>query len=286
MSEISAKYLNRELSWLEFNQRVLDEALDDSLPLLERLKFVAIAASNLDEFFRVRVGGLRMMVNQGITKPDPAGLTPREQLTAISDRVRTLLAEQYRCYCSDLEPKLSEAGIRRFRPEDLTESQRRAVAEQFEEEILAVLTPIAVSGAEDFPLLPTESLNLCVRLKPDASNPELPDRFAIIPLGSTLSRFVRTPAASGYSYLLLEDVVHLFISRFFEGAEVAECVPFRITRNADLDLREDQAADLVAQMEQMLDARRFGDCVRLELPEAVGKPTLSFLRKAPGGLPQ
>ncbi len=282
MTDLNTKYLNRELSWLEFNQRVLEEALDPELPLLERLKFVAIAASNLDEFFRVRVGGLRMLVDQGVTKADPAGLSPREQLEAISQRVKVLLSEQYQCFCDDLEPQLTKAGIRRMLPEELSDTQREAVSKQFEGEIWSVLAPIAVTGPEDIPHLPTQSLNVCVRLMPDARKDAARARFAIIPLGTTLSRFVRVPSTSEFAYLLLEDVVKLFVSQFFDGETVSECVPFRITRNADLELREDQAADLMAEMEQMLDARKLGECIRLEVPTDTSAGTLDFLCEALG----
>src|SRR5688572_30484544 len=154
----SAKFFNRELSWLEFNQRVLDEALDDSLPLLERLKFLAITASNLDEFFMVRVGGLQVLVEQGITAADPSGMSPSEQLEAISRRTQEMVRTQHACF-RDLEAKLAEAGIRRVPGNALTERQAKAIEQVFDSEIYSVLTPRAVRHGEPFPLLVNHTLH-------------------------------------------------------------------------------------------------------------------------------
>ena len=153
------KYLNRELSWLEFNQRVLAEAQDASVPLLERLKFLAITASNLDEFFMVRVGSLQMLLAQGITKPDPAGLTPEQQLQAIGARTHQMANDQYTCFLSEVEPKLAEAGLRRRRAAELAPRQAKLVEQLFDNELSSILTPIAVTSSEDFPLLATQSLS-------------------------------------------------------------------------------------------------------------------------------
>ena len=163
------KFFNRELSWLEFNQRVLDEARDESLPLLERLKFLAITASNLDEFFMVRVGGLQVLVGQGVTTPDPSGRTPAEQLVAISARAHQMVTQQQACFAA-LEEKLAEAGIRRVAGAKLTERQARTVEQVFESEIFAVVTPRAVQADETFPLLVNQSLHLCVQLAPSAAS--------------------------------------------------------------------------------------------------------------------
>ena len=276
----SANYLNRELSWLEFNQRVLEEALDIAVPLLERLRFLAITASNLDEFFRVRVGGLRALVAQGSGRPDPSGLSPHDQLRLVRERVRRMTADQYRCYQEDLEPPLAEAGLRRVRPDDLGKSQRRLARQVFENEIYSILTPMAVSSADDFPLLPNQMLSLCVRLKAPADAEDQSARFAVLPLGPGTPRFISLPAESGYSYLMLEDLAGMFADRFFAGEEVAECVPFRITRDADVSVREDSAADLLEEMQQVLQERRVADCVRLEIDRSASGMVLSFLREA------
>jgi polyphosphate kinase len=282
MSETSSRYFNRELSWLEFNQRVLEEALDATVPLLERVKFLAISASNLDEFFRVRVGSLELTTAHGLSKPDPSGMTPRQQLEAISARVRRMTADQYACYLQDLEPQLTAAGIRRVRPDDLTKTQKRLARQVFENEIYSILTPMAVTSADDFPLLPNQMLNVCVRLNPPEGASDDGPRFAILPLGPTAPRFISLPADNGYSYLLLEDLASMFAERFFVGEAIAECVPFRVTRNADISVREDAASDLLAGMEEVLDERRHADCVRLEIDRSASPMLLGFLRSALG----
>ena len=275
MSEGSPKFLNRELSWLEFNQRVLDEALDEGLPVLERLKFLAITASNLDEFFMVRVGGLRLLVKQGITTPDPSGMTPTQQLQAISQRARLMTEQQQLCF-ADLQQKLADAGIKRVRGADLSDRQLKVIEQVFENEIFSVVTPMAVRDEADFPLLVNQMLHVCVQLKGDATSDGKP-RFAIIPLGRSLPRFFTLGADRGYSCVLLEDVVRRFIGKFFPGEEVTADAVFRITRNADFSLRDDLAVDLLAGMEGILSARKYGGCVRLEVSADAGDALLAFL---------
>jgi polyphosphate kinase len=276
----NTKYLNRELSWLEFNQRVLAEAQDASVPLLERLKFLAITASNLDEFFMVRVGSLQMLLAQGITKSDPAGMTPEQQLQATGTRTHQMTVEQYTCFLEDLEPKLSDAGLRRRSAAELAPRQAKLVEQLFDNELSSILTPIAVTSSEDFPLLATQSLNVCVRLDPAVGDEPKTPRFAIIPFGKLTSRFVSLPADGGYEFMLLEDVIAQYVQRFFDGEKVNECVPFRITRNADFSVREDQAPDLLAEMEEVLEARRTAACVRLEVSDRVTTQLLAFLQDA------
>ena len=277
----TAKYLNRELSWLEFNQRVLDEALDPGVPLLERLKFLAITASNLDEFFRVRVGGLQHLAARGGTRLDPSGLSPTEQLQAVRLRVSRMVRDQYGCFLRDIEPKLAEAGMQRLRSDELSTSQRRHVRKVFESQVYPVLTPMAVTSASDFPLLPNQLLCLCVRLKPaEEASDEL--RYAILPLGPGTPRFFSVPGEGSECFVLLEDLAGAFADRFFAGEEVAECVPFRITRNADVSVREDSAADLLSEMEVVLDERRLADCVRLEVSTTASAMLVRFLSDAVG----
>ncbi|MBM3999505.1 MAG: polyphosphate kinase 1 [Planctomycetes bacterium] len=277
MNEPQTPFFNRELSWLEFNQRVLDEARDPDLPLLERLKFLAISASNLDEFFMVRVGGLRILKGQGSQKPDPAGLTPEQQLDAIAARTGRMVADQYACFRDDLEPKLASEGIRRAAPGTLTERQSTLITRIFDEEIYPVFTPMAVEPGNHFPILVNQTLNLCVRLAPAAGTAEA--RFAVIPLGRSPKRFLTVQSEGGYAYMLLEDAVAMLASRFFSGETVEECVAFRITRNADLAIREDQASDLLAEMEEVLDARKESACVRLEIAEPASDDLRGFLRR-------
>lgn len=272
------QFINRELSWLEFNQRVLDEARDPEIPLLERLKFLAITASNLDEFFMVRVGGLQIVSDQGNTKTDPSGMTADEQLKAISERTHKMSADQCLCFLAELEPALAAVGFRRLSANDLTGDQLQFVEQTFAEEISSVLSPMAVSEMDEFPLLVNQTLNVCVQLKP-APNEEEP-RFALIPFGFYSRRFLTLPSdgrADQYEYILLEDVVALFVDRFFPGEPVVECVPFRISRNADMSVREDLAADLMVSMEEILDARKQSACVRLEISDRCTTKTREFL---------
>ncbi|TWT61853.1 Polyphosphate kinase [Rubinisphaera italica] len=275
----SDRYINRELSWLEFNQRVLDQACDSSVPLLERLKFLAITASNLDEFFMVRVGGLQILTWKEVKRLDFTGMSPEEQLIAIRDRVRRMQHDQYDCYNEVLEPALSENGIRRLRAEDISQSQLRVVEERFEDELFSILSPIAVWDNEHVPMLPEPDLCLCIRLRclPDA---EEPFRYAIIRLGRKLPRFLTVPSESGYEYMLLEDVVAGFAERFFPGEQVLEVVPFRMTRNADITISEDVAVDFMAEMEQLLQARKESHCVRLEIDSRATATLQAFLANA------
>lgn len=270
-------FLNRELSWLQFNQRVLDEAHDEAIPLMERLRFLAITSSNLDEFFMVRVGGLKIQSRKDSAAHDPAGMTPDQQLSAIGERVRRMINDQYDCFSNELEPTLADAGVKRVSLGDYTPVQTARLDQVFDEEVHAVLTPIAVTSAEDAPFLVSQSHSVCVRLEADRDNEK--SRFAIIPLPKTLARFITLPTDGGYGYTLLEDLVALFADRFFIGQTVAECVPFRINRNADISLQEDQSPDLMTGMEQVLDARLEGEVVRLEIARRTTEETESFLKQ-------
>ncbi len=276
---MSSDYINRELSWLEFNQRVLDEARDTSIPLLERLKFLAITGSNLDEFFMVRVGGLTVMRDAGSTKRDPAGMTANDQLEAISGRTHELASEQYACF-NELLPLLDDAGIRQMSAKDLSEEQYASIEQVFLSDIAPILSPQVVSDFDKFPLLAGRQLQILAKLAPDPDSDEQEQgpRLAVIPCGQVTPRFLTVRAESGYQYMLLEDAIEEFVHRFFVGQEVQECVPFRITRNADMAIREDQAADLLAGMEQLLVERRSGDCVRLEIPRRASEDVRTFLQ--------
>ncbi|MBM81891.1 MAG: polyphosphate kinase 1 [Planctomycetaceae bacterium] len=279
MTSESSHYLNRELSWLEFNQRVLEEAQDSSLPLIERLRFLTITASNLDEFFMVRVGGLQVLSRQGGTGRDPAGLSTDEQLVQISERTHTITQEQYRCYLDDVDKKLAAEGIKRVRPGEVTHRQATHLKRIFESEIFGVYTPMAIEPDTEFPLLINRTLNVAVQLEPaDGTNNESAEpRFAIIPLGRSQLRFITLPSEGGYEYMLLEDVIDMFSQRLFPGEGVVETIPFRITRNADLSVQEDDASDLMTEMEQVLDARVVGHCARLELASRASDELLQFL---------
>lgn len=283
------KYFNRELSWLEFNQRVLNEATNKTVPLLERLKFLAITASNMDEFFMVRVGSLKLLSSRGSTKRDPSGKTPDEQLAAILSRAHQMVADQYRCFNDEIEPELNARGIRRITTEQLSQGQANDLEQIFENEIISILTPMAVTSSEDFPLLSNQALNVAVRLAPSpqessnlgdevASDTAAQPRFAVIPFGPASSRVLTLASEHGYDFILLEDVIGRFVNRFFPGETVEECVAFRISRNADLGVRDDLVADLLAEMEEMLDARKESSCVRLEIAGSASDIIRTFFK--------
>lgn len=267
-------FINRELTWLEFNQRVLDEARNENNPLLERIKFLAITASNLDEFFMVRVGGLQMLKARGSRRKDPAGLTPQAQLEGVEKRVHRMVDDQQATYLVDLESELASHGLRRLRMENLSERQHWFAEQYFENEVFPILSPMAMESGRDVSLIRGRVLHLAVRLRPEGGRAEA-QRLALIPLGSGVTRMISLPAVDGHDFLLIEDMVSHFAQRFFEGFQVLEAVPFRITRNADMSLREDLAMDLLAGMEGVLDERITSDCVRLDL----GKTATRVLEK-------
>ena len=271
-------FLNRELSWIEFNFRVLDQARDASIPPLERLKFLAITASNADEFFMVRVGGLTMLQRQGHERPDPAGLTPSEQLTKIAERMRELVTQQHRCLQKEIEPALRKGGIRRLTLAELSAPQLRHVESFFDDHIFPVISPVAVSLEDEFPLLLNLGLTLYVRLEPEEGSTE--SRHAIIAVPRNLARFLTLPSDSGYSYILLEEVIRAYAGRLFPGVAVTECAAFRITRNADMSVREDQAGDLLEQMREVLTDRLTSECVRLDIEKRASREARAFLQKA------
>ncbi len=278
--------INRELSWLEFNQRVLELASDAMVPLLERIKFLGITSTNLDEFFMVRVSGLRDLAEGRHRQRDPAGLTPRQQLEAVSERARTLVAAQYRCFLNDLEPALGGAGILRLGHSALTDRQKEFVDAYFQETVYPVLTPMTLDPA-DPPLLANRRLYLAVRLRVPGSRGGTPSRgrggegvrTVLIPFGAALPRLVRLPADAGYVYTVLEDLVAAHIEHFFPGDEVLETAVLRLTRSASISVREDLAADLMAEMEEVLSARKRSRCVRLELQARASKTLRVYLQR-------
>ena len=256
-------YLNRELSWVEFNQRVLNEALRDDLPLLERVKFLAITAANLDEFFQVRIGGLMVMRRSGLKSADASGLTPAKNLAALRERILTMSADQYTLWNDTLVPALESAGIRPLQPEDLSLEQSAQAAAAFEDLVYPLLTPLAIDPGEVPPAVPALQLVVACRLL----DPETEiTRHALIPIPDTLNR--RVPLASetaAHAFLFIEDLVALHASRFFPGESLISSTAFRVTRNGDIAVQEEDAIDLAGEMEEVLTARRFADTVRLEL---------------------
>lgn len=280
MSHSNKSYINRELSWLEFNQRVLDQALYSKVPVLERLKFLAITASNLDEFFMVRVGGLQLQQARQIETPDPTGSTVSEQLERICQRVSAIVRDQYDCFLTAVEPILTDEGLERISVRNATARHREAIGRFFHEEIYPVLSPMDIDPESPFPILANLGLHLCVRMA--SGDSENPHRFAFIPIGKALSRFITLPSDRGYSYALLEDVVTELVDQYYPGKRVEECIAFRVTRNADVSVREDSAADLMIGMQEVLHSRRSAGFVRLEIADSVSEPTLQFLKDSLG----
>jgi polyphosphate kinase len=278
MGRAEPRFLNRELSWLEFNQRVLEEARDPSNPPLERLKFLAITGSNLDEFFMVRVGGLQQLLEQGKNAPDPAGLTTEDQLAQISWRTHRMVAEQQACLRA-IEPLLAAGGMRRMAMEDLSPEQTQQVAHTFDHDVFPLLTPLAATAAA-FPRLPPHGVCLGVRLVAAAGRRGRKPRVALVPIPRSVNRFLSVEVDRGWACVLIEEVVRAHIGRLFPGETVLEVVPFRITRNADMEVREDQAGDLLEQMRRVLDRRRESACVRLELSSGASAEFRAFLKEA------
>jgi polyphosphate kinase len=271
MTSASTHYLNRELSWLEYNQRFLDEACDNSIPLLERLRSLALTSLHLDEFFMVRVGGLKSLVDHGCDAPDIAGLTPVAQLDAIMQRTRTMCADQYACF-EELEQALAGVGIQRCRPGTLSDRQVRLVQQLLGTEISATLSPLAVDAPEEFPPLANQTLIVAVRLGRASGS-----RVVIIPFGPATHRFVTLQSEGGYTYVLLEDALAMFVDRLFPNEEVLECVPFRLTRHADVAVRRDLAGDLWRHLPETVEDAPANDCVRLEIDQRASAELREFL---------
>ena len=247
---------NRELSWIEFNARVLKEGLDRSLPLLERLKFLSIFSTNLDEFFMVRVAGLQEQLDTNPMSLSPEGLTPATQLKLISERLRPLLNLQTRCLLKEILPGLRQLGIRIVEYEDLTESQKQKLSRFFSERVFPVLTPLAVDPGHPFPYISNISLNLGILLGPVVDSIDDEPRFARVKIPPKVPRLV--PVDGGMQFLLLEQLVSAHIGSLFPRCSILECQPFRITRDADIEIEEDEAEDLLKSVEQTLRQRRFG----------------------------
>ncbi len=253
-------YTNRELSWLDFNDRVLDEAFETDTPLMDRVNFLGITASNLDEFFMVRVAGLQEQVRSGYAEPDPAGLVPARQLELIRERVLQFSARQAGCLQGLLLPALAERGIRFLGIDDLDDRQRTHVTGYFDRILHPVLTPMAVDRSRPFPVLSNMSLYLGVRLRREQES-----FFAILQIPGVLPRFVPLPSQPGYTdFILLEDIIAGNLHKLFEAHDLRASVLFRLTRNLDLEIDED-AEDLFSEIQEFLKKRRRGRPVRLEI---------------------
>jgi polyphosphate kinase len=274
-------YINRELSQLQFNQRVLEEALDERHPLLERIKFLAIFASNTDEFFMIRVSGLRRQLAAEVLETPPDGMTPAEQLAAIREELLPLLTRHSKCWHKDLLPRLREAGINVLRYDELKRKQRKLLRQHFEREIFTTLTPLAFDPGHPFPHISNLSINLAVVI----NDPQYGERFARLKVPGMFPRLLRIPSeekAESYerlglveevstNFVWLEEVVAANLDLLFPGLEVVAAYPFRVTRDADPEIEEDEASDLLLAIEEGVRMRRFGFAVRLEVESAMPK---------------
>jgi len=277
-------FLNRELSWIEFNKRVLDEACDPAVPLGERLKFQGIVSSNLDEFFMVRVAGLKHLVAGGVLDSGADGMLPAEQLAAIGQRVHEMMERQYRNWRDDIAPGLAEkAGIAILRPAQLSTEQKAALHSQFAKKVWPVLTPLAVDQGHPFPMLRNRSLNLAVLLHKERQRVARRHRmFAVVQVPSVLGRLVEVPPGPGHraDFLLLEDWIAMHVGDLFPGFRVLACSPFRVSRDFDLLIDEDEADDLLKTIQRELLRRERGQAVRLEVAHDAAAEILDFLRGA------
>ena len=258
-------FINRELSWLEFNQRVLDEALDESNPLLERLKFFTIVSSNLDEFFEVRVAGLKQEIESGQADRSLDGLTSSETLRAVIRRVRRMVSDQYACWKNDLEPALAGNRIRILPIKELSKSDLKWLEVFYWQQVRPVLTPLALDPAHPFPQLLNKSLNLIVRLEMKKSG-EHHKHMAVVQLPAILPRLVQLPRRDGHrDYVYLGQLIGHFLADIFPGTKILGWWPFRVTRNSELYIDEEEESNLLKAVEAELHNRRRGDAVRLEV---------------------
>lgn len=301
----SEYFYNRELSWISFNYRVLGEAQDKTIPLLDRLKFLSITASNLDEFYMVRVASLKDMVQVNYTKKDISGMTPAQQLSAISERTHQLMEDQCKIYNNSLIPALRREGIHILsHHEKLTPEQAKYVDNYFRSEVYPVLTPMAVDSSRPFPLIRNRSLNIGAILKMKASDAENDGNshfrelyithnnnkkkkvssetdFATVQVPSGLPRTVEIPSDSPdkRTYILLEQIIERNIHRLFMNYEVLCAFPYRVMRNADLSIEEEDAADLLMEIEKQLKKRQWGEAIRLQVEEGIDRRLLKTLKK-------
>jgi polyphosphate kinase len=271
---VSHRYTNRELSWLDFNERVLALAEDPATPLLERTKFLAIYSSNLDEFFQVRVAGLKEQQAAGVRTTSPDGLSATDQLEMIRSRLLDLSDRQSRCFHESVAPALEEAGIAFSSYDSLDDDDRKYLDEQFRERVFPVVTPLAVDPAHPFPYISNLSLNLAVFVR----NPRTRvTRFARVKVPPILPRFVVMP--DGERFVSLEQVIAAHLDALFPGMEIVAHHPFRVTRNADFEIEEEEAHDLLAAIESELTRRRFGRVVRLEVEPGIPDHALELLMR-------
>ncbi len=279
MSEVNLQhpdyYFNRELSWLAFNERVLEEAMDENNPLLERLKFLAIFSTNLDEFMMIRYAGLKDQADAGVDKRTPDGMTPKEQLKAISEKLHPMVALHRKVLGGVILPALEQHGVFLVPVDKLSDSDKAVVEKFFEDELFPVLTPLAVDASHPFPRLPNLSFSLIIEAY-DAAQDE--EKMAIVQVPSVLPRFLRLPGKESYRFVMLENIIKAKLGALFPGFEMKRAHAFRLTRNADIAIAEDEADDLLQVIEDEVRRRRWGDPVRLEVMSDMPKQWRSYLR--------
>ncbi|MCM1144394.1 MAG: RNA degradosome polyphosphate kinase [Blautia sp.] len=273
----SENYTNREMSWLLFDKRVLSEAMDESLPLFERLKFLSITASNLDEFFMVRVASLKDMINAGYHKKDIAGLTPEQQLVKLNKATHELVRQQYDTYNHFLLPQLTENGLRLIGShEELTEAEAAYVDKYFEDNVYPVLTPMAVDSSRPFPLIRNKTLNIGALVRKKNGDEEL--EFATVQVPSVLSRIVELPSSEKRAVILLEEIIERNIHKLFLNYDIVCAHPFRIMRDADLLIEEEETGDLLKEIEKQLKKRQWGQAIRLEVEAGMDERLLKVIQ--------
>jgi polyphosphate kinase len=277
-------FFNRELSWLAFNERVFEEAADRSNPLLERVKFAAIVASNLDEFFMVRVARLRNAIDEGDSQPDASGLTPSQQHARVSARAHDDAARLYDLVTGDLLPALAASGIRIVAPADLDDVRRGALAAYFRDDVLPVLTPLAVDTSRPFPMLSSLSVNLALRLAPVEDGE--PERIAVVQVPSGLPRLVRVAGGEAVTFAVLDDVIRDGLDSLFPGQAVVETAAFRLTRDSELELDDEGGQSYVEALEEELRRRRKSDVVRLEIDGSASDSMAALLSGLAGVGPE
>ena len=269
------RLIDRELSWLAFNERVLELAEDATNPLLERCRYLAIFSSNLDDFFMIRVASVKRKLGSGVTKKNTAGFTPHELMAEISKKTQELIARQTKCFQTDILPKLAQNGIEITDWDSLTNDEKDYINKIFTNRIFPVLTPLAVDPSHPFPYISGLSLNLAVLVKQPETNEEL---FARVKVPASLPRFIETAEFASTRFIPLEKVIIANLHQLFPGMEIEDYYTFRITRNADLELEEDESDNLLESMEQELLRRKFGPPVRLEVASDIGSELLNRLK--------
>ncbi|MDR1563812.1 MAG: RNA degradosome polyphosphate kinase [Oscillospiraceae bacterium] len=271
-------YFNRELSWLEFNHRVMMQALAKENPVFERMKFLSIVSSNLDEFFMIRAASIRDQIRAKYQKTDDAGYTPKQQYAAISKRAHIMADMQYSIYNESILSELKQNGIRFLKPFDLDYEQSEFTLQYFKSTIYPVLTPLTVDLSHPFPLILNKSLNLGVLLKPKGEKKEEDYIFSTVQVPSVLPRLVSLPSEEGEVVIMyLEDIIRMYIDTVFTGYRVLCCHPYRITRNGDLSLDEEDAVDLLSEIKKSLKQRKWGSVIRLEIESGSSNKLLDAL---------